>query len=202
MITLDLHHLFKTDPNNNFIPKVVYDWVTEKNAKYPIEYKISFDPYKVDEHKQFYTQYEQLFTGGLGVSEVLFPLAEGVWRVRLIGAKLADGSLIPFTDIDNHNHETSTALGRERLVISGLLELLEKENSPIEIVHDGAKATRGFKRTQPLTDIETEMVAVKAERNINDEWEFRGTGQEFMDEKVTPILEEQFLRGDDEKSSP
>ena len=32
------------------------------------------------------------------------------------------------------------------------------------------------------------MVEIQCDRNINDEWEFRGTVQEFMDEKIKPLL--------------
>lgn len=52
MITLDLSHVFKTDPNSTKIPRLVFNWVIEREKQFSdFEFQISFWGYKSEEEK-------------------------------------------------------------------------------------------------------------------------------------------------------
>ncbi len=166
MITLDLDHLFRTDPHSTKVPKIVFDWVSEREKEFPLEYKISFSLYKSPEEKDLFFKFERIYTPSLPrLRNVIFPLSEGYWTVRLIGNQ------------------------KEALYASGLMSLLEAADTRIEVIPDTSSGTpRGYRRINPLSPAEEEMVDIKCDRNINDEWEWRGTGQEFLDEVYKPML--------------
>ncbi len=171
MITIDFNQLFKTDPNFSKVPRIVFDWVTEREKEFPgIEYQIRFSDRRSEEEKKSgvdYDRYERVYGPSLpDLRNVIFPLSKQVWYVRLIG------------DI------------REARTASGLLKLLDNNDPRIELIPSDNErhSLRGYVRAKPITSSEEEMVDIRCDRNINDEWEFRGTPQEFMDEKVKPLL--------------
>ncbi len=202
MITLDLDHLFKTDPHSNKIPKKVFDWVTEKEKQFPVQYQISFYQYSDDIQKQNLLCYEKTFFSKTvlpseyagEVTTINFPLADGVWYIKIIGAKLPNNTFIPFSDQDNPDHNDSKALGMERGIISGLQEYLDRNDPSLVLLKTKTGNQKpwgriwGYKKSEEYNDTDNEMVEIQCDRNINDEWEFRGTVQEFMDEKIKPLL--------------
>ena len=181
MITLDLAHLFNTDPKSTKVPKIVFDWVMEREAEYSkdIEFKITFWRYK-STYEEGYPEcdkqvpkekallYERIYGPSIPCFVyVKFPLTEGFWSVRLIG-------------------EDRKAAHKA----AGLLALLDASDPRIEVIlpETTTKTLRGYIRTQPLTLAEEELVDIKCDRNINDEWKWRGTGQQFIDEKIKPLV--------------
>jgi hypothetical protein len=171
MITLDLGQYFKTDPHYSKIPRIVFDWVTEREKLFPqIEYQIRFSLHKSEQEREEeidYGKYERIYGPSIpDLRNIIFPLRQDIWYVRLIG------------DI------------REARIASGLMELLDSHDSRIELIatKNDRLSPRGYLRLKPITPEEEELVDIKCDRNINDEWEFRGTAQEFMDEKVKPLL--------------
>lgn len=201
MITLNLQHLFNTDPNSTKVPRKVADWVIAKQKEFPIQYEISFWPYKNDQEKEMSSDFEKIFFSICGdadspgdVMNVRFLLLDGCWLIRLIGARLEDGTLIPFTDQDNPKHENSKALGKKRAVISGLQEYFDKKDPLLVIItssnegHEKVWDTQwGYKKSKPTDPTENDMVDVSCDRNVNDEWEFRGSVQEFEEQVIKPL---------------
>lgn len=204
MITLDLVHLFKTDPSSTLVPRKVMEWVLAREKEFPVNYQIIFSPYKNDEVKNKTIVYEMGFFSQGGPSphesrdirSVHFPLHDGVWFVRITGLKRDDGTLIPFADLDNPLDENAIGLGPSlRSKITGFQDLLDKNDPNLSVLHStneghekSFETTWGYKRTQPIEPKEEEMVSIRCDRNVNDEWEFRGTPYEFMEEKVKPLL--------------
>ncbi len=171
MITLDFNQLFKTDLNFSKVPRIVFDWVLSKEKEYPnLEYQIRFsERNQAEEEKNgiSYDRYERIYGPSLpDLRNVMFPLKKQIWFVRIIG------------DI------------RDARAASGLIELMNNNDPRIEIIppQTPSRTLRGFIRENPIASSEGEMIKIKYDRNINDEWEFRGTPQEFMDEKVKPLL--------------
>lgn len=186
MITLDLFHLFKIDPQSNKIPRKVRDWVLEREEKFPIQYQISFWPYRSEKEKQEKISYDIIFgTSIFDLRTVIFPLNNGEWVVRLIGAQLEDGAFVPFLDPDNPKHENIRAFNGP--LVSGMLELMQKKDPLLETEerkdeHGCNNTWRKYKRTKKINASEEEMVSIDYDRNVNDEWRFRGTGEEFKKE--------------------
>lgn len=168
MITLDLSHLFKTDPNSTKIPRLVFDWVTEREKQFSdIEFQISYWSYKSEGEKQLGLKFERTYGPSiLNLRNVTFPLNEGYWIVRLIGDQ------------------------RNAVMASGLIQLLENKDSKVQLIPSDNERTspRGYTRINPISAQDEEMVDIRCDRNTNDEWTFRGTGQEFIDEKVKTLL--------------
>jgi len=128
------------------------------------------------------------------VSCVQFPLSDGRWLIRIIGGELSDGTLIPFADQDNPKHKTSKPLGKMRGVISGLQDYFDKKDPSLVLLNSSNEGHEkvldtiwGYKKSGTCDPIENEMVEIRCDRNINDEWEFRGTPQEFIEQKVKPL---------------
>ncbi len=202
MITLNLHHLFNTDPNSKKVPKKVAEWVTAKEREFPVQYEISFWPYKTDQAKEALSIFEKTFFSNMSFSpdtpgEVLsiqFPLSDGCWLARIIGAQLEDGTLIPFTDLDNPKHENSKRLGKLRAVISGLQQYFDQKDPLLVLMrssnegHEKVWDTQwGYKKSKPADPTENDMVEIVCNRNTNDEWKFRGTVQEFEEQIIKPL---------------
>ena len=168
MITLDLSHLFKTDPSSTKIPRLVFDWVTEREKQFSdIEFQISYWDYKSEDEKRLGLQFERTYGPSvLNLRNVTFPLNKGYWIVRLIGDQ------------------------RNAVIASGLIQLLEDKDSRVQLISSDNErnSPRGYTRIHPISVQDEEMVDIRCDRNTNDEWTFRGTGQEFMDEKVKPLL--------------
>ena len=163
MITLNLSHLFKTNPNSTKVPKIVFDWVTEREEKFTdIEFQISFWNYKSEEEREMVSNYERVYSPSLPrLRTVAFPLRDGYWSVRLIG-----------------NQEMA-------INASGLLDILKNKDPRARIIEDNKNITpRAYVRISPIQDSEEELMDIRCDRNMNDEWEFRGTVQEFIDEKL------------------
>ena len=189
MITLDFQQLFKTDPNFSKVPKKVFDWVITREKEFPVNYQINFREYKNENEKDVSKVYEMIFISPHRPFDILFvsfPLSDGCWIVKITGLIARDGTLIPFADLDNPEHDNTEALGPKRIEISGLKEYFEKDDPLLERIPNSFNW--GYKRKFPITSAEIEMVEISCDRNINDEWEFRGTPQEFMDQKVKPLL--------------
>ncbi|MFA5886904.1 MAG: hypothetical protein WC863_04020 [Patescibacteria group bacterium] len=165
MITLDLSHLFKTDPNSTKIPRLVFNWVIEREKQFPgIEFQISFWGYKSENEKQLGLKFERTYGPSiLNLRNVTFPLSEGYWVIKLIGDQ------------------------RNTVIASGLTHLLENKDSRVQLIPSDNERTspRGYTRINPISAQDEEMVDIRCDRNTNDEWTFRGTGQEFMDEIVS-----------------
>jgi hypothetical protein len=172
MITTDYFQLFKSDPNNSKAPKIVCDWVTRQEKLYPqIEFQIRFSERKSDEENFYpgvnFSKFERIYGPTLfDLRNIIFPLSRYNWYVRLIGN--------PKVALD----------------ASGLIPLLETDASRFEVIELDSSNTcyRGFTRIQSITPDEEEMIEIKSDRNINDEWEFRGTPKEFMDEVFLPTV--------------
>lgn len=62
--------------------------------------------------------------------------------------------------------------------------MLENKDSRVRLISsDNEKISpRGYTRIKPISIQDEEMVDIKCDRNTNDEWTFRGTGQEFLDD--------------------
>lgn len=171
MITLDFQQLFKTDPNFSKVPKKVFDWVTKKEKEFPkIEYQIRFSERNFEREKAEgvdFDRYEIIYGPSIPrLRNIVFPLSKHIWYVRLIGDP------------------------RDAIDASGLIPLLNNRDPRIEVIHskNERNCPRGYVRINQITSLEEEMVNINFDRNINDEWEFRGTKQEFMDQKVKPFL--------------
>lgn len=171
MITLDFEQLFKTDPNFSKVPKKVFDWVTKKEKEFPkIEYQIRFSERNLEREKAEgvdLDRYEIIYAPSLPqLRNVIFPLSKHVWYVRLIGNI------------------------RDARDASGLIPLLNSSDPWIEVIHSKNErdCPRGYVRINQIASSEEEMVDINFDRNINDEWEFRGNTQEFVDQKVKPLL--------------
>ncbi len=203
MITLDLQHLFKTDPNSTKVPKKVADWVIAKEKEFPVNYQVMFWPYRSEEAKQELSVFEKTFfsNGSFSpdtpgkVMSVQFPLADGCWLIKITGSELDDGTFIPFTDQDNPKHASSRGLrGNRRAVISGLQEYFDKKDSSLVLLSSSNEdhekvwdTTWGYKKSGQIDPTENEMVEIRCDRNVNDEWEFRGSVEEFKDQIIKPL---------------
>ncbi|MEI7765746.1 MAG: hypothetical protein WCI93_04165 [bacterium] len=171
MITIDFEQLFTTDPTLSKVPKKVFDWVIAREKEFPeIEYQIRFSERNLEKEKAEgidLDRYEIIYGPSLlQLRNVIFPLSKHVWYVRLIGNI------------------------RDAIDASRLIPLLNSGDPRIEIIHSKNErdCPRGYVRINQITSSEEEMVNINFDRNINDEWEFRGTTQEFMDQKVKPLL--------------
>lgn len=164
MIILDLHHLFKTDSGYSKVPKVVFDWVTEKEKQFSdIEFQISFSGYPSEEEKKNYSSYERIYGPSLPqLRWVTFPLKDGFWSVKLIGNQ------------------------SRAIEASGLMKILESGDPRIQVISagEGGDSLRAYNRINPITNSEEELIDIEHGRNINDEWEFRGSAKEFLDEYI------------------
>lgn len=148
-----------------------------------IEFKISFKRYIASqEYEDDYPEdakwmskekallYERIYGRNIfELRNIIFPLTEGFWTVRLIGDQ------------------------RIATKASGFLPLLDSSDSRIEAIpsETPGEALQGYTRIQPLTSSDEEMVNIRCDRNTNDEFVWRGTGgefQEFIDEKLRPSL--------------
>lgn len=203
MITLNLQHLFNTDPHSIKVPKKVFDWVITKEKEFPVQYQIMFSEYRNEDEKRALSPFEKTFfsensysvdTPG-EVRSIQFPLSEGKWHIRIIGAQLGDGTLIPFTDLDNPKHKTSKGLGKMRGIICGFQDYFDRKDPSLVLLNSSNEGHEkvwntvwGYKKSGIQDPTENEMVEIRCDRNINDEWEFRGTPQEFVDQKVKPLF--------------
>ncbi|MFZ2153694.1 MAG: hypothetical protein WAV16_00510 [Candidatus Moraniibacteriota bacterium] len=162
MITLNLAHLFKTNPDSIKVPKIVFDWVTEKEKQFTdIEFQISFFNYKSEESRRLGLNNERIYGPSLPrLRSVSFPLNDGYWSVKLIGDQ------------------------RTAIDASGLLDILGNKDPRIQIIEDNGNTLRAYTRINPIMAAEEELVDIRCDRNMNDEWEFRGTGEEFINEKL------------------
>lgn len=204
MITLDLAHLFNTNPSSQMVPKKVFEWVTKKEKEFPVNYQITFLPYKSDDEKQKSKIFEKLFFSKISytpntpgqVMSVEFPLLDGYWLVRITGSELNDGTLIPFTDQDNPKHESSIGLrGNRRAIISGLQDYFDQKDPLLVLLNSSNEGhekvwntTWGYKKSEADDDTYNDMVEIRCDRNVNDEWEFRGTIEEFKDQILKPLM--------------
>lgn len=203
MITLDLQHLFNTDPHSTKVPKKVFDWVIAKEKEFPVQYQIMFTEYKSEDEKRALLPFEKTYFSENSFSQytpgevkcIQFPLSDGKWLIRIIGAELSDGTLIPFTDQDNPNHKTSKRLGKKRGVISGLQDCFDREDPLLVLLNSSNEGhekvwdtTWGYKKSETHDPQNNEMVEIRCDRNINDEWKFRGTIEEFKDQIIKPLM--------------
>jgi len=143
MITLNLVNLFKTDPSSTKIPRLVFDWVTEREKQFSdIEFQISFWDYKSEEEKKLGLKFERIYSPSvLNLRNVSFPLNEGYWIVRLIGDQ------------------------KKAVSASGLIELLEKNDSRIQLIPSDNEriSPRGYARISPLTTQDEELIDMKCD---------------------------------------
>lgn len=122
------------------IPKIVYDWVTERERFYPnVDFRINCSPFgnqvRSEKDLELSKKYSMFFIldSFFSVKSISFPFLDASWSVRIIGLMDRDGKTVHPTDPRYGTSET-VPLGSMRNVIAGITE--RKDIERVEDITD------------------------------------------------------------------
>lgn len=121
--------------NINKIPKSVFDWLKEREEKFPdVEYQVYYSDYKSEAEKNFGMKYERMYMPIPHLRYVNFPRPDGFWSIKLIGDQmraieasgfeelLKSGSLEPISETVSRGYVGMGGnISEEMVDIDGLL---------------------------------------------------------------------------------
>ena len=175
MITFGLGMQDKDDA----IPKEVYEWLKERNEKYPdVQFEIDTDSVEEEQKKELeeVLKYSRVFmkeaSRHWGISRVLFPYKTELWKVKIMGRSDKNGKILNF---ESEDYENGSQFSQElRSEIAGVPEQGEYEFC----LEHGLGVPR--KENEPVLDKPTEMIPIKPEGRTTSEVSMRGRELDYL----------------------